>query len=223
VKAFRTPTFSDAIDGAKKVGEIARYNMPASIRHHFDRLQRFPSRLIPCLPVQPGLRAGYERGRPGSGPPLWCSFPILIPINQRLHWRTWTHRLRVRTMAHLAHKGVLVGYARTSTADREAGLHAQVRDLQGAGCTKIFQERVSSIAQRAELERALDYVRGRDTLVVTKVTCSWPPSAGCYSLRGRAPPLWETGSRKDLALLGALRGKSKKRLIRPTIFNQFRT
>jgi len=72
-------------------------------------------------------------------------------------------------MAHPAHKGVLVGYARTSTAEQEAGLHAQVRDLQAAGCTKIFQERVSSVAQRAELERALDYVRGGDTLIVTKV------------------------------------------------------
>src|SRR5271166_6895478 len=72
-------------------------------------------------------------------------------------------------MVHPAHKGILVGYARTSTADQEAGLHAQVRDLQLAGCTKIFQERVSSIAQRAELERALDYVRASDTLVVTKV------------------------------------------------------
>jgi hypothetical protein len=67
------------------------------------------------------------------------------------------------------HKGVLVGYARTSTAEQDAGLQAQVRDLQAAGCTKIFQEQVSSIAERAELERALDYVRGGDTLVVTKV------------------------------------------------------
>jgi DNA invertase Pin-like site-specific DNA recombinase len=50
-----------------------------------------------------------------------------------------------------------------------APAYPQVRDLQAAGCTKIFRERVSSIAQRAELERALDYVRGRHTLVVTKV------------------------------------------------------
>src|SRR5271166_1433775 len=72
-------------------------------------------------------------------------------------------------MTGTAHKALLVGYARTSTAEQEAGLHAQVRDLQAAGCTKIFQEQVSSIAERAELERALDYVRGGDTLVVTKV------------------------------------------------------
>ena len=72
-------------------------------------------------------------------------------------------------MVHAAHKGVLVGYARTSTADQEAGVQAQVRDLQAAGCTKIFQEQVSSIAERCELQRALDYVRADDTLVVTKV------------------------------------------------------
>src|SRR5271170_3895860 len=66
-------------------------------------------------------------------------------------------------------KGLLVGYARTSTAEQDAGLQAQVRDLQAAGCTKIFQEQVSSIAERTELGRALEYVRGGDTLVVTKV------------------------------------------------------
>ncbi|MDR3571914.1 MAG: recombinase family protein [Candidatus Pacebacteria bacterium] len=65
--------------------------------------------------------------------------------------------------------GQLIGYARTSTAEQEAGLEAQVRDLKAAGCAKIFREQVSSIAQRSELERALDYVRGGDTLVVTKV------------------------------------------------------
>jgi 2-polyprenyl-6-methoxyphenol hydroxylase-like FAD-dependent oxidoreductase len=47
VKGFRTPTFFDAIKGAKQVGEIARYNMPASVRRHFDRLERFPAAMIP--------------------------------------------------------------------------------------------------------------------------------------------------------------------------------
>ena len=65
--------------------------------------------------------------------------------------------------------GQLVGYARTSTAEQEAGLEAQVRDLKAEGCTRIFQERVSSVGERVELDRALDYVRGGDTLVVIKV------------------------------------------------------
>jgi DNA invertase Pin-like site-specific DNA recombinase len=65
--------------------------------------------------------------------------------------------------------GTLVGYARTSTADQEAGLAAQLRDLKAAGCKKVFSEQVSSIGQRAELDRALHYLREDDTLVVTKI------------------------------------------------------
>ena len=49
------------------------------------------------------------------------------------------------------HRGLLVGYARTSTTEQEAELQAQVRDLQAAGCTKIFREQVSSIPERGEL------------------------------------------------------------------------
>ena len=45
---------------------------------------------------------------------------------------------------------MLVGYARVSTSDQIAGLEAQQRELNGTGCTKIFSERVSSVAQRDE-------------------------------------------------------------------------
>jgi DNA invertase Pin-like site-specific DNA recombinase len=65
--------------------------------------------------------------------------------------------------------GILVGYARTSTTEQCAGLEAQIRDLQATGCGKIFQEQVSSIGERAQLEAALDYVRDGDTIVVTKL------------------------------------------------------
>jgi DNA invertase Pin-like site-specific DNA recombinase len=64
---------------------------------------------------------------------------------------------------------MLVGYGRTSTVEQEAGLEAQTRDLTAAGCEKIFSEQVSSVAERAELERALDFVRQGDTLVVTRL------------------------------------------------------
>ncbi|PDT14319.1 DNA invertase [Rhizobium sp. J15] len=65
---------------------------------------------------------------------------------------------------------VMIGYARTSTIDQKAGLEAQLRDLQSAGCTKIFKEQLSSVAtERLELERALDFVREGDLLVVTKL------------------------------------------------------
>ena len=66
-------------------------------------------------------------------------------------------------------QGVLVGYARTSTTEQRAGLEAQLRDLRSAGCAKVFQEQVSSIGERAQLEAGLDYVREGDTLVVTKL------------------------------------------------------
>lgn len=67
-------------------------------------------------------------------------------------------------------QGQLVGYARTSTTDQKAGLEAQLRDLQTAGCAKIFQEEISSVAtKRPELERCLDYVREGDILIVTKL------------------------------------------------------
>ncbi|MER2193329.1 recombinase family protein [Methylobacterium brachiatum] len=64
---------------------------------------------------------------------------------------------------------MIVGYARTSTLEQEAGLDAQVRDLNALGCTKLFQEQVSSVATRPALEAALDFVREGDTLVVTKL------------------------------------------------------
>jgi DNA invertase Pin-like site-specific DNA recombinase len=63
---------------------------------------------------------------------------------------------------------MLVGYARTSTADQDSGLEAQRRDLARVGCERIFEEQVSSVADRPELQAALDFVREGDTLVVTK-------------------------------------------------------
>src|SRR5277367_4380463 len=64
---------------------------------------------------------------------------------------------------------MIVGYARTSSLSQVAGLEAQVRDLQEAGCDKIFSEQVSSVAERQQLEAALDYVREGDQFVVTKL------------------------------------------------------
>jgi DNA invertase Pin-like site-specific DNA recombinase len=64
---------------------------------------------------------------------------------------------------------MLVGYARTSTLDQIAGLEAQIRVLQQHSCEKIFQEQVSSIGARRELERAIDFCREGDVLIVTKL------------------------------------------------------
>jgi DNA invertase Pin-like site-specific DNA recombinase len=44
-----------------------------------------------------------------------------------------------------------------------------VTALKHAGCKKVFQERVSSLGERKELEGALSFVREGDTFVVTKL------------------------------------------------------
>ncbi len=66
---------------------------------------------------------------------------------------------------------MLIGYARTSTAEQEAGLEAQHRDLSAAGVEKLFSEQVSSVdtTKRAQLDAALDYLRDGDCLVVTRL------------------------------------------------------
>ena len=64
---------------------------------------------------------------------------------------------------------MLVGYARTSTTDQQAGLLAQKRDLEKTGIEKLYTEQVSSIGERIQLNSALDFVREGDTLVVTKL------------------------------------------------------
>lgn len=64
-----------------------------------------------------------------------------------------------------------IGYARSSTLDQKASIEAQVRDLEQAGCDRVFKEQVSSVdvANREQLALALDFIREGDTLVVTKL------------------------------------------------------
>jgi DNA invertase Pin-like site-specific DNA recombinase len=63
---------------------------------------------------------------------------------------------------------VIVGYARTSTAEQHAVLEAQIRDLKAAGAERIFSEQVSSVAKRAALAECLSFVRQGDVLATTK-------------------------------------------------------
>jgi DNA invertase Pin-like site-specific DNA recombinase len=63
---------------------------------------------------------------------------------------------------------MLVGYARTSTTDQDAGLAAQARDLKAAGVERVFSEQVSSVAKRPALTEALAFMRQGDALAVTK-------------------------------------------------------
>lgn len=64
---------------------------------------------------------------------------------------------------------MLIGYARTSTLEQEAGLAAQERDLTALKCTKVYSEQTSSVGERPRLTAAIDYLRDGDTLVVTKL------------------------------------------------------
>jgi DNA invertase Pin-like site-specific DNA recombinase len=65
---------------------------------------------------------------------------------------------------------MLVGYARTSTFDQVAGLEGQIEQLVATGCnSKLFKEQVSSVADRPQLEAAMDFVREGDVLVVVRL------------------------------------------------------
>lgn len=66
---------------------------------------------------------------------------------------------------------MIIGYARTSTTDQKAGLEAQHRELQKAGCERVFSEEVSSVDKdaRKELKAALEFAREGDVIVVMKL------------------------------------------------------
>src|SRR4051794_2047445 len=66
----------------------------------------------------------------------------------------------------------IIGYARTSTREQEAGLQAQIRDLIAAGCAErdIYTEQVSSVRERPELDLLRRRIlRPGDELVVTRL------------------------------------------------------
>jgi DNA invertase Pin-like site-specific DNA recombinase len=64
---------------------------------------------------------------------------------------------------------MIIGYARTSTVDQMAGFESQITELRSISCEKIFQEEVSSVGNRVQLDAALEFVREGDVLVVTKL------------------------------------------------------
>jgi DNA invertase Pin-like site-specific DNA recombinase len=64
---------------------------------------------------------------------------------------------------------MLIGYARTSTVDQHAGFEAQLVELKAYGCDRTYQEQVSAVATRNQLDSALDMLRTGDKLVVTKL------------------------------------------------------
>lgn len=61
-----------------------------------------------------------------------------------------------------------IGYARVSTTDQN--LENQIAQLEEAGCSKVFEEKISGAKKdRPELEKLLNYLRPDDVLVVCKL------------------------------------------------------
>lgn len=61
-----------------------------------------------------------------------------------------------------------IGYARVSTEDQN--LTAQLEQLNGLGCDRIYQEKVSGVKRdRPELAAMLDYAREGDVVVCCKL------------------------------------------------------
>src|SRR5215208_5901841 len=82
---------------------------------------------------------------------------------------------------------MLVGYARTSTLEQEAGLEVQQRALTNLGCERVFAEQTSSVGPRKVLDEALEFVRTGDTFVVTKLD----------RLARSVPHMWEIIKRRQ--------------------------
>ena len=63
---------------------------------------------------------------------------------------------------------MLIGYARVSTDDQ--GLALQREALKGAGCQRVYEEKVSGAKRsRPELDRLLDQLRVGDVVVVSRL------------------------------------------------------
>jgi DNA invertase Pin-like site-specific DNA recombinase len=65
---------------------------------------------------------------------------------------------------------MLIGLARTSTLEQEAGLEAQKKALAAAGVKKLFLEQTSSVGPRPVLEAAIEFSREGDELIVTDLS-----------------------------------------------------
>ena len=59
---------------------------------------------------------------------------------------------------------MLIGYARTSTTDQQAGFDAQLVELEAYGCERTFKEQVSAVASR---------VNSTELLICSERVTSW--------------------------------------------------
>ena len=80
-----------------------------------------------------------------------------------------SYKPKLLMIRQLERQQMLIGYARTSTIDQQAGFDAQLVELNTYGCERTYQEQVSAVATRTQLEAAIDMLREGDKLVVTKL------------------------------------------------------
>ncbi|WP_146590138.1 recombinase family protein [Puniceibacterium confluentis] len=64
---------------------------------------------------------------------------------------------------------MLIGYARTSTLEQQAGFAAQAAQLAANGCEKVWKEQTSSVGNRPALSDALEFCRDGDVFIFTKL------------------------------------------------------
>ena len=63
----------------------------------------------------------------------------------------------------------LIGYARVSSSSQN--LDAQIDNLRGAGCIRIFTDIISGTkTQRPGWDELMGYIRSKDVLVVTELS-----------------------------------------------------
>ncbi|KQT35595.1 resolvase [Chryseobacterium sp. Leaf405] len=61
-----------------------------------------------------------------------------------------------------------IGYARVSTKDQNLDL--QIKQLENAGCKKIFKEKISGIhSKRIELDKMIEQLREGDQIIIYKL------------------------------------------------------
>lgn len=103
---------------------------------------------------------------------------MYTPLIRLISHRSPSHWTRQRTFETLESDGLepnetgemaTVGYARVSTSGQS--LDVQLDQLRGAGCEKVFAEKMSGTTTdgRDALEEALSWVRDGDVLVVTRL------------------------------------------------------
>ena len=113
------------------------------------------------------LNEGFKRSQTGDAlEPALAVLGRMVPIGLTIGIYGTIYLI---VLDFIGRTVMIIGLARTSTLEQIAGLEAQVRDLEAYGCERIFKEQVSSIAEREQLEAALNTLREGDKLVCTKL------------------------------------------------------